>query len=80
MSLKRSARKDFVVKFAIILVFGVSGWGTFGKEIPEKITKTVSGLNGIIVLLGAFEDIHEKGIPLRTTETKALDCSMARVA
>lgn len=32
---------------------GEVGWGTFGKEIPEKITKTVSRLNGIIVLLGA---------------------------
>ena len=34
-------KKDFSVKFRIILVFGVSEWGTFGKEIPEKITKTV---------------------------------------
>lgn len=36
-------KKDFGVKFRIILVFGVSGWGMFGKEIPEKITKTVPG-------------------------------------
>lgn len=34
--------------------------------------------NGIIVLLGAFEDLHGKGIPPWTTETKVLDCSTAR--
>jgi hypothetical protein len=80
------------VKFGTALVFGVSATGyagggrgegggkRFGKEIPEKITKTVSGRTESSCFLELPWDIHGKGIPPRTTETKVLDCSVARVA
>jgi len=50
------------VKFRIILVFGVSEVGYVRKRDSREDYENRFGTNGIIVLLGAREDIHrEKG-------------------
>jgi len=76
------------VKFGTALVFGVSatGDGRGGgrerdseKRFQRRLRKPFRDERNHRASW-SFGDIHGKGIPPRTTETKVLDCSVARVA
>lgn len=74
-------KKDFCVKFRIILVFGVSGWDTFGKErFQRRLRKPFRDERNHRASWNSRGYPRRKGIPLWTAEKKVLDCSVARVA